>query len=188
MLNSEKNPNTTNLIRKIKSYLKEVSLVKRNNKKVWNIFNQKHTELKKPFLATYLFEMPDMSFSSFLYFAKDKEKYAHLDFNKASELILEEYKKNIQTVSDENNLPFDFGDYNIDLTLIHILYNRLRKSTKFHLGTEEQDNKYVENKKRAKTYIASSKDWQSIFDAHAKKLCETYQVPLEAFKGECHAS
>lgn len=176
---SERNPKITNLIHKIKAYLKESVLVERSAKLVLRDKFRQESALYLPLFRQWQEQNASGKF-------KDGFRY-FLWSNKTDELKKKEQEIwNVDTYLHRTEECELVTGTEFDLTLLHILYNRLRHSTKFHLGSKEKEDAYI--KSRGQFRHPNGEGYVSLCDFYAHKLSQAYEVPLEAFAGGCHAS
>ena len=187
---SEKNPKITFLIRKIKNYIKDAGLKSRVNSNTYKEYQRTISAIDHPIYLEMSEKVKaggrsyDCSASTYMYeYIQRTDKDRFKKYVQDRETALTKLKDVSQTISEEANL---IDSFDIDLTLLHIVYNRLRGSTKFHLGSKESDDRYIKNV--ARVYLKDVKSYKEQYTALTDELCKAYEVPLEAFKGECHAS
>jgi hypothetical protein len=168
---SEKNPKVTNLIYKIKNFLKESVFVERSAKLVLRDKFRQESALYLPLFRQWQKEDENIrcSFSLYRYVNRTEEL-------KAKEKAIWASKIGYYEMPEEFKL---LPDTELDLTLLHILYNRLRKSTKFHLGSKEKEDAYIKTFGQFRS--PDGEGYVSLLAFYAKKLSKAHEIPLEAF-------
>lgn len=168
---SEKNPKVTSLIYKIKKFLKESVFVERSAKLVLRDKFRQESALYLPLFRQWQQEDENTkcSFGMYRYYHRTEEQ-------KAKEKAIWESKVGYYDMPEDVNL---LPGTELDLTLLHILYNRLRKSTKFHLGTKEKEDAYIKTFGQVRN--PDGEGYVSLLTFYAKKLSKAHEVPLEAF-------
>jgi hypothetical protein len=173
---SEKNPKISFLIGKIKAFLKENAKVQSQNNNTWRECQRKLSALDLPLYNEWREKYVAKKYPyGFGYYRWETEAY------KVSRKAIVDSTVYAKHTPNNVLLPI-----HIDLTLLHILYNRLRKSTKFHLGTKEKDDQYLQD--APKIYMANGAGYKGAFETITAQFSAAYEVPLEAFTGGCHAS
>lgn len=175
----QKDPQITNAIRSIKNYLKQLPAIERHNKAVFKKHESQVSVLQQPMLEEYnkisitIAPGTMLSFNSYKHYLKSWEVY----------------KKELAALPSPVYLyPTDdvagFADF--DTTLIHILYNRLRNSTKSHLGTREKDDLYIA--RRNSYYFKINGVILPQYQALTSFVDSLGKVSLEAHKEQSNAS
>ena len=167
---SEKNPKITSLIYKIKKFLKESVFVERSAKLVLRDKFRQESALYLPLFREWQQDKNNkLSFSYYRVLRRSDELKAKIQ-------QVWESKVGYYDMPDELKL---LPDTELDLTLLHILYNRLRKSTKFHLGTKEKEDAYIKTFGQFRN--PDGEGYISLLAFYAKKLSKAHEIPLEAF-------
>lgn len=177
---SDRNPKITYAIRSIKKYLKEFAIAERHDKLAYRENERQLSILRQPFIAEYNniksnYKGGYFPFPSFFYYQESLPGW--IEYKEKAAKLLPAYTASNFTVSDFNKF---------DITLIHILYNRLRNSTKSHLGSKENDDAYINRLNQI--YFSPCKGAMAQYQALTVFVESLGEVSVEACKEQSHAS
>lgn len=169
----QKDPKITNAIRSIKNYLKQLPPIERHNKAIRKKHDSQMSILQKPLLEEYTKIKSTLGFKYGKIYLTGWKSY------KEAVAVLP-YPTRKTPSTDVS------GFCEFDTTLIHILYNRLRDSTKPHLGSKEKDDLYVA--RYSPCYSKVDKVVLPQYRALSRFVDSLVEISLEAHKEPCDAT